>query len=100
MHLEPISSALTKDNRSKARGNHGRERKDTDTTSRCVVWPALKLILLPRPAFFLLSVRTKGPAWASCPDNRGGWMVDSSPCKAKSPGVVVGAGGGAGIWVR
>lgn len=50
----------------------------------------LKLILLPQPAFFLLSVRTKGPAWASCPDKRGGWMLDSRPRRVKKRGAAVG----------
>lgn len=50
----------------------------------------LKLILLPQPAFFLLSVRTKGPAWASCSDKRGASMVDSRPCRAKRRGAAVG----------
>lgn len=53
----------------------------------------LKLILLPQPAFFLLSVRTKGPAWASCPDKRGGWMVDSRPRRAAVGKWEVGFGG-------
>lgn len=59
----------------------------------------LKLILLPQPAFFLLSIGTKGPAWASCPDKGGGWMEDSGPRRAKGQG----SGGGqvgSGIWGR
>lgn len=59
----------------------------------------LKLILLPQPAFFLLSIGTKGPAWASCPDKRVGWMEDSRPRRAKGQGS--GSGQlGSGIWGR
>lgn len=59
----------------------------------------LKLILLPQPAFLLLSIGTKRPAWASCPDKRGSWMKDSRPLRAKrqeSGGGQVGSG----IWGR
>lgn len=74
MHSDPISSALTKDNRKESKRNHRRERQDITTTSRCVVWAGLKLILLPCPPFLLLSRRTKGPACASGPHNRSGWI--------------------------
>lgn len=74
MHSDPISSALTKDNRKESKRNHRRERQDITTTSRCVVWAGLKLILLPCPPFLLLSRRTKGPACASGPHNRSGWV--------------------------
>lgn len=59
MHPDPISSALTKDNRKESKRNHRRERQDINTTSRCVVWAGLKLILLPCPPFFLLSCGDK-----------------------------------------
>lgn len=83
MHLDPIFSALTKDNRSKARGNQRRDRKDTNTRSRCVFWLALELILLPQPAFLpfisrnkkiLLQVQTSGR-----------WTMNLHPCWEKFP---------------
>lgn len=83
MHPDPISSALTEDNRKESKRNHRRERQDINTTSRCVVWAGLKLILLPCPPFFLLSRGTKGPACASLSTQQK-WL-GPNPRRARGP---------------
>lgn len=83
MHPDPISSALTEDNRKESKRNHRRERQDINTTSRCVVWAGLKLILLPCPPFFLLSRGTKGPACASLSTQQK-WL-GPNPHRARGP---------------
>lgn len=62
---------------------------------------AHKLILLPHNAFFLLSLRTKGPATASGPDDSSEWKVDPSPYKREDWGGDSGNrgfGGWVGVW--
>lgn len=62
--------------RGKTAGGRGR---GTNTAGRCVVWPALKLILPPHSAFPLLSIWTKEPA----PDSREERCLDSGEKNGK-----------------
>lgn len=91
MHPDPISSALTRDNRKESKRNRRRERQDINTTSRCVVWAGLKLILLPCPSFFLLSRGTKGPACVFRSTQQK-WL-GPNPRRAQRPVGRVGEGG-------
>lgn len=92
MHPDPISSALTQDNKKESKRNRRRERQDINTTSRCVVWAGLKLILLPCPSFFLLSRGTKGPACVFRSTQQK-WL-GPNPRRAQRPVGRLGGGGG------